>query len=73
MAFSLVLFTNFACIKCKAIYDHSGSRRKSTSPGGPDTYRSDRYIRNDATQTFQAISEESTQKIDKEDVTISLL
>ena len=36
----------------KAIYDHSGSRRKGLFPGGPDTYRDDLYIRQEDKQSF---------------------
>ena len=31
----------------KAIYDHSGSRRKGLFPGGEDIYRGDKYVRDD--------------------------
>ena len=36
----------------KAIYDHSGKRRKGLFPGGPDTYRDDLYVRQDEKQSF---------------------
>ena len=36
----------------KAIYDHSGKRRKGLFPGGPDTYRDDLYVRQDETLSF---------------------
>ena len=36
----------------KAIYDHSGSRRKGLFPGGRDTYREDIYVRDDKRQGF---------------------
>lgn len=37
----------------KAIYDHSGMRRKGLFPGGPDTYREDLYVRQEGKQRFQ--------------------
>ena len=36
----------------KAIYDHSGGRRKGLFPGGPDTYREDLYVRQEDEQSF---------------------
>mmetsp|Transcript_42250 Transcript_42250/g.61723 ORF Transcript_42250/g.61723 Transcript_42250/m.61723 type:complete len:424 (+) Transcript_42250:250-1521(+) len=40
----------------KAIYDHAGSERKALFPGGPDTYRSTRYKRDNSNQSFEILS-----------------
>lgn len=46
----------------KAIYDHAGGERKSISPGGPDTYRSTCYARDDKAQSFKVLATEMTSK-----------
>lgn len=40
----------------KAIYDDAGASRSSCVPGGPDTYRSLCYERDDTNQTFRRTS-----------------
>jgi hypothetical protein len=42
----------------KAIYDHASGERRSLFPGGPDTYRSTCYVRDDENQSFQVTSTE---------------
>jgi hypothetical protein len=47
----------------QAIYEHSTNYRLQSFPGGPDTYRNMRYIRNDQEQKFTVISGQVTQVI----------
>jgi len=47
----------------QAIYEHSASYRLQSFPGGPDTYRNMRYIRNDQEQKFTVISGQVTQVV----------
>ena len=42
----------------KAIYEHAEGERKSLFPGGPDTYRSTCYVRDDEHQSFQITATE---------------
>ena len=44
----------------KQIYDHSNAARKNLCPGGPDTYRENRYVRDDEEDSFRVVTAASS-------------
>jgi thioredoxin reductase len=54
----------------QAIYEHTADNRNQLFPGGPDTYRNVKYIRNDQEQKFTVISEGKSQVVSIGGVTI---
>jgi len=40
----------------KAIWDHAGAELKGLPPGGPDTYRSTCYVRDEQNKSFKVVS-----------------
>jgi hypothetical protein len=49
----LLMLSRFVYVRAKAIYDYAGSARKDLFPGGPDTYRSLCFERDDQHQSYK--------------------